>query len=93
MSGPSERDLVELWLQAKGCTLWGRAFNVNEDPSAAAAWFLREMHSFIDFDDAFNTVTDQFKEQVTNTALKALYGASTTALPKDLVPAGSNRFA
>lgn len=45
-----DQDVVAVteWLKTCGSTLWGRSYNIQEDPSKAAVWFISQMESFID---------------------------------------------
>lgn len=45
----AERDMILAWLESGHATLWGRAFDINQDPTPAAAWFYEQMMSFHDF--------------------------------------------
>lgn len=43
--------VIQDWLASKHCTMWGRAFDLSQNPTLAALWFMDEMESFLSFAD------------------------------------------
>jgi hypothetical protein len=59
MTDEQKRDLESLkaWLRSRGTILWGRAFDVEDDPEAAARWFLAQIDSYVAWREANRDAT------------------------------------
>lgn len=45
--------VVEAWLQQKRTTLFGQAFDLSQNPEAAARWFTEQVDDFLTFAEAY----------------------------------------
>jgi len=48
--------LIHGWFKDMHCTLWGRSFDLIQNPEPAVKWFETEVQSFLDYVDAQATV-------------------------------------
>jgi hypothetical protein len=52
MTPTQTETLLQEWFRSKHCTLWGRSFDLINNPDQAVDWFVEEVQAFLDYVDA-----------------------------------------